>query len=133
MSSDTLGGGAVRRVIGRAASVAVAVITVTTSADAQPKEAAAALERALLGREVRILIDMPAASAGIDLYLQKEPEYDAKVLTESLSAYGVFAHRHAAEIEQELGIPVTFVQHLVPIDRGILETIYARLKPGVTA
>ena len=44
----------------------------------------------------------------------------------SLSAYGVFNHRHAAEIEQELGTPVTFVPHLLPIDRGILETIYAR-------
>ena len=51
----------------------------------------------------------------------------------SISAYGVFAHRHAAEIEQEVGMPVTFVPHLVPIDRGILETIYARLKPGVDA
>ena len=51
----------------------------------------------------------------------------------SLSAYGVFAHRHAAEIEQEVGVPVTFVPHLVPIDRGILETIYARLNPGVDA
>jgi N-acetyl-gamma-glutamyl-phosphate reductase len=51
----------------------------------------------------------------------------------SLSAYGVFAHRHAAEIEQEVGMPVTFVPHLVPIDRGILETIYARLQPGVDA
>lgn len=51
----------------------------------------------------------------------------------SLSAYGVFAHRHAAEIEQEVGMPVTFVPHLVPIDRGILETIYARLMPGVDA
>lgn len=49
----------------------------------------------------------------------------------SLSAYGVFDHRHAAEIEQELGTPVTFVPHLVPIDRGILETIYATLEPGV--
>jgi N-acetyl-gamma-glutamyl-phosphate reductase len=49
----------------------------------------------------------------------------------SISAYGVFAHRHAAEIEQELGIPVTFVPHLVPLDRGIFETIYARLQPGV--
>lgn len=49
----------------------------------------------------------------------------------SISAYGVFAHRHAAEIEQEVGMPVTFVPHLVPLDRGILETIYARLKPGV--
>jgi N-acetyl-gamma-glutamyl-phosphate reductase len=49
----------------------------------------------------------------------------------SIAAYGVFAHRHAAEIEQELGIPVTFVPHLVPLDRGIFETIYARLQPGV--
>jgi N-acetyl-gamma-glutamyl-phosphate reductase len=47
----------------------------------------------------------------------------------SVAAYGVFAHRHAAEIEQELGMPVTFVPHLVPIDRGIFETIYARLRP----
>jgi N-acetyl-gamma-glutamyl-phosphate reductase len=49
----------------------------------------------------------------------------------SVSAYGVFAHRHAAEIEQELGATVTFVPHLVPLDRGIFETIYARLRPGV--
>ena len=48
----------------------------------------------------------------------------------SLSAYGVFDHRHAAEIEQELGTAVTFVPHLLPIDRGILETIYATLVPG---
>jgi N-acetyl-gamma-glutamyl-phosphate reductase len=51
----------------------------------------------------------------------------------SISAYGVFGHRHGAEIEQELGTAVTFVPHLVPLDRGILETIYARLKPGVDA
>jgi N-acetyl-gamma-glutamyl-phosphate reductase len=49
----------------------------------------------------------------------------------SISAYGVFGHRHAAEIEQELGVPVTFVPHLIPIDRGILETIYAQVRPGV--
>ena len=53
-------------------------------------------------------------------------------MDESLSAYGVFAHRHAAEIEQELGTAVTFVPHLVPIDRGILETIYVRVADGVT-
>ncbi|HEY2432703.1 MAG TPA: N-acetyl-gamma-glutamyl-phosphate reductase [Vicinamibacterales bacterium] len=47
----------------------------------------------------------------------------------SLSAYGVFEHRHAVEIEQELGTEVTFVPHLLPIDRGILETIYAVLTP----
>jgi N-acetyl-gamma-glutamyl-phosphate reductase len=52
---------------------------------------------------------------------------------DSIAAYGVFAHRHAAEIEQELGVAVTFVPHLVPLDRGIFETIYARLRPGADA
>ena len=51
----------------------------------------------------------------------------------SVAAYGIFAHRHGAEIQQELARPVTFVPHLVPLDRGILETIYTRLRPGVTA
>lgn len=51
----------------------------------------------------------------------------------SVAAYGVFGHRHQPEIEQELGVPVTFVPHLVPLDRGILETIYARVSPGTTA
>ena len=48
----------------------------------------------------------------------------------NVGAYGVFAHRHAAEIEQGLGLDVTFVPHLVPLDRGILETIYVRLRAG---
>src|SRR3954463_1587955 len=48
----------------------------------------------------------------------------------SLSAYGVFDHRHAVEIEQELGAAVPFVPPLLPTDRGILETIYAMLTPG---
>jgi N-acetyl-gamma-glutamyl-phosphate reductase len=51
----------------------------------------------------------------------------------SVSAYGIFSHRHGAEIEQEIARRVTFVPHLVPLDRGILETIYTRVKPGVTA
>ena len=50
----------------------------------------------------------------------------------SVSAYGVFGHRYVAEMEQELGAAVTFVPHLVPLDRGILETIYARVQPGAT-
>ena len=49
----------------------------------------------------------------------------------SIAAYGVFAHRHGAEIEQELKRPVTFTPHLVPLDRGILETIYVRTRKDV--
>jgi len=51
----------------------------------------------------------------------------------SAAAYGIFGHRHNAEMEQELRRAITFVPHLVPLNRGILETIYARLKPGTTA
>jgi N-acetyl-gamma-glutamyl-phosphate reductase len=51
---------------------------------------------------------------------------------DSLSAYGVFGHRHGAEIEQGLGRSVTFTPHLVPLDRGILATIYVRVAPGTT-
>ena len=51
----------------------------------------------------------------------------------SMAAYGLFSHRHGAEIEQEVGLPITFVPHLVPLDRGILSSVYARLLPGTTA
>ena len=50
----------------------------------------------------------------------------------SVAAYGVFSHRHTAEIEQELNTTVTFIPHLVPLDRGILETIYVSLRPATT-
>jgi N-acetyl-gamma-glutamyl-phosphate reductase len=50
----------------------------------------------------------------------------------SVAAYGVFGHRHVAEMEQELGGRVTFVPHLVPLDRGILETIYVSVHAGTT-
>jgi N-acetyl-gamma-glutamyl-phosphate reductase len=35
-------------------------------------------------------------------------------------------HRHTAEMEQELGLRVTFTPHLVPMSRGILACVYAR-------
>ena len=45
-------------------------------------------------------------------------------------AYKVYTHRHWPEIEQELGVDVTFTPHLVPVDRGLLATCYARLTDG---
>ncbi|OFV91190.1 MAG: N-acetyl-gamma-glutamyl-phosphate reductase [Acidobacteria bacterium RIFCSPLOWO2_12_FULL_65_11] len=50
----------------------------------------------------------------------------------SMAAYGVFNHRHGAEIEQGAGRRVTFTPHLAPLDRGILSTIYVRVAPGTT-
>lgn len=49
---------------------------------------------------------------------------------DNVSAYRIYSHRHAPEIEQELGVEVTFTAHLVPVDRGLLSTCYARLLDG---
>ncbi|SDU03479.1 N-acetyl-gamma-glutamyl-phosphate reductase [Verrucomicrobium sp. GAS474] len=52
---------------------------------------------------------------------------------ESAKAYGIPKHRHLSEIEQELAllagkpVRVSFVPHLIPINRGILTTITAQL------
>lgn len=51
----------------------------------------------------------------------------------SLAAYGLFNHRHGPEIQQHLGHNVLFTPHLGNFPRGILETIYVQLKPGVTS
>lgn len=60
-------------------------------------------------------------------------------VSEGFNAYGVGHHRHMPEIEQELrlaaGRPVTvsFTPHLVPMNRGMLATIYVKMADGVTA
>ena len=43
---------------------------------------------------------------------------------ENVSPYKLDGHRHSPEIEQELGVPVTFVPHLVPLDQGELVSCY---------
>jgi N-acetyl-gamma-glutamyl-phosphate reductase len=54
--------------------------------------------------------------------------------SESFKAYNVTKHRHQPEIEEQLSIyakqpvQVTFVPHLVPMNRGILSTIYVTLR-----
>jgi N-acetyl-gamma-glutamyl-phosphate reductase len=59
-------------------------------------------------------------------------------LNEGFSAYKVANHRHNPEMEQSLrlvsgqDVTITFVPHLLPVNRGILATCYARLKDGAT-
>jgi len=58
-------------------------------------------------------------------------------VNEGVKAYKIFDHRHLPEIEQELSqlaqkkIMVTFVPHLIPMDRGILTTIYVNLNKKI--
>jgi N-acetyl-gamma-glutamyl-phosphate reductase len=57
---------------------------------------------------------------------------------ENVSAYQVGKHRHTPEIEQALTdvagepVEVLFTPHLIPMDRGILSTIYGTLRQPVT-
>jgi len=57
---------------------------------------------------------------------------------DSFRAYGLPTHRHTPEIEQEISklagtdITVSFNTHLLPIDRGILSTIYTKLTKDMT-
>ena len=54
-------------------------------------------------------------------------------VSESFKAYNVRKHRHAPEIWQELNHDhLIFTPHLLPINRGILSTLYLRLRNGVT-
>jgi N-acetyl-gamma-glutamyl-phosphate reductase len=52
---------------------------------------------------------------------------------ENVKAYGVGTHRHVPEMEQELGVEVTFVPHLVPVDQGELLTCYFETGDDVAA
>jgi N-acetyl-gamma-glutamyl-phosphate reductase len=58
-------------------------------------------------------------------------------VAEGFKAYKVAEHRHTPEIEQEIGklagrpVVISFTPHLLPMARGILSTIYAKLLPGV--
>src|SRR5687767_5251412 len=60
-------------------------------------------------------------------------------VSEGFNAYGVGHHRHMAELDQEFSlaagkpVTVTFTPHLVPMNRGLLSTIYVRGKRGRTA
>jgi N-acetyl-gamma-glutamyl-phosphate reductase len=57
---------------------------------------------------------------------------------ENFKAYKVLSHQHAPEIEQYLSrlagraTRIHFVAHLLPITRGILNTMYVHLKEGIT-
>ena len=55
-------------------------------------------------------------------------------VNESFKAYKLFEHQHVPEMDQELSraakedVSVVFVPHLLPVNRGILSTIYVKLK-----
>lgn len=92
-----------------------------------------ALKRKLV-RADDIIIDAKSGVSGAGRALKESSLY-AEV-AEGIHAYGIASHRHGPEIEQELAVAagqpmtVTFTPHLMPMNRGILSTIYVRLADG---
>ena len=67
---------------------------------------------------------------------QPTPRTHFVEVTENLSVYSAFGHRHTGEILEQVGLEahqLTFTPHLLPIARGILSTIYVRLKSPMDA
>jgi N-acetyl-gamma-glutamyl-phosphate reductase len=77
-----------------------------------------------------IVIDAKSGMTGAGRAVKEEMLFSE--VSEGFHAYGVGHHRHMAELDQEFSraagrdVAVTFTPHLVPMNRGILSTIYVR-------
>lgn len=83
-----------------------------------------------------IIIDSKSGVTGAGRGLSQTTHYPD--CNEAFSPYKVGVHRHTPEIEQTLShlggkkVRITFVPHLLPVNRGIVSTMYVKLKDGVT-
>jgi N-acetyl-gamma-glutamyl-phosphate reductase len=77
-----------------------------------------------------IVIDAKSGMTGAGRTAREEMLFSE--VSEGFHAYGVGHHRHMSELDQEFSLAagrdvvVTFTPHLVPMNRGILSTIYVR-------
>jgi N-acetyl-gamma-glutamyl-phosphate reductase len=77
-----------------------------------------------------IVIDAKSGMTGAGRTAREEMLFSE--VSEGFHAYGVGRHRHMSELDQEFSnaagrdVVVTFTPHLVPMNRGILSTIYVR-------
>lgn len=94
-----------------------------------------AIKYGLIGTD-RIIIDSKSGVTGAGRKLTQDTHFPDN--NESFNAYKAGSHRHTPEIEQTVSelagheVKVTFVPHLLPVNRGILSTIYADMKPGTS-
>jgi N-acetyl-gamma-glutamyl-phosphate reductase len=84
-----------------------------------------------------IVVDAKSGMTGAGRAAKEEMIFSE--VSEGFHAYGVGHHRHMAELDQEFSraagraVTVTFTPHLVPMNRGILATIYVRSRRGRSA
>ncbi|HEY6257364.1 MAG TPA: N-acetyl-gamma-glutamyl-phosphate reductase [Xanthobacteraceae bacterium] len=77
-----------------------------------------------------IVVDAKSGMTGAGRAAKEEMLFSE--VSEGIHAYGVGGHRHMAELDQEFSLAAgrevvaSFTPHLVPMNRGILSTIYVR-------
>ena len=87
-------------------------------------------------KDEKIVIDSKSGTTGAGKSLTEDTHFPK--CNESFHPYKIASHRHTPEIEQELSkmaqqdIHVMFTPHLLPVNRGIISTIYVSLKETVT-
>ena len=69
-----------------------------------------------------VVIDGKSGISGAGRTLKAQSH--AATVLDNVTPYAVGTHRHAPEIAQLLGFPVTFVPHVVPLRRGLVCTCY---------
>jgi N-acetyl-gamma-glutamyl-phosphate reductase len=85
-------------------------------------------EAGWIARERGIVCDCKSGVSGAG----KEPKRETQFVevNENFRAYGLFTHRHTPEITEHLGLEpgeMMFTTHLLPVERGILSTLYVWL------
>jgi len=84
-----------------------------------------------------IVIDAKSGMTGAGRAAKEEMLFSE--VSEGIHAYGVGHHRHMAELDQEFSkaaeraVVVSFTPHLIPMNRGILSTIYVRGRGDISA
>ncbi len=81
------------------------------------------------GRLADVVIDAKSGVSGAGKTPTPDVHYSS--VADSVRAYKVLQHRHTPEIAQEIGTDVLFTPHLVPVDRGLLASCYARIEGDV--
>ncbi|MDA8089944.1 MAG: N-acetyl-gamma-glutamyl-phosphate reductase [Nitrospiraceae bacterium] len=83
-----------------------------------------------------IIVDSKSGASGAGR--QSDVRFSFCEVNEGFKAYSVAAHRHTPEIEQETSqaakkqVTINFTPHLLPVNRGILSTIYLKAAKKLT-
>lgn len=77
-----------------------------------------------------VIVDAASGVSGAGRVPKQSTHFNT--VNEDMNAYGLLDHRHTPEMEEQIGAEILFTPHLVPMNRGILATCYARPSDGST-